>query len=72
MGISIEVDWEDIKDQIDDDDIKQECIDRDIDLSEFAELERDPRLEQIWLAYRGKEVPQVLADYLWDTIGKAI
>lgn len=32
----------------------------------------DHRLEQIWLHYRGKDVPQCLADYLWDTIGKAV
>lgn len=36
------------------------------------DMPSDPRLEQIWQACRGKDVPQVLADYLWDTIGKAI
>ena len=30
------------------------------------------KLEQIWLAFRGKDAPQCLADYLWATIGKAL
>lgn len=61
-------------------------IDVDVDLSEIdtedlsEELESrginafksNEALEQIWLHYRGKDVPKCLSDFLWNTIGKAI
>jgi len=69
-----------IQSELEDEEIITEVIERGLQ-DEFYEdfldtqdesLDDSAELEKIWLAFRDKECPQVLKDFIWNKHGKMI
>lgn len=73
MYVSVHVDLEDVLEDIDDDVLREFLANREKKVM-HGQLLEDERylLEQIWLHYRGQEVPRCLSEYVWRVLGKAI
>jgi len=72
MYVSVNVDPEDVLEELDDAELREVLAKREKKTS--GQLVEDERylLEQIWLHYRGQDVPYCLREYVWRVLGKAL
>lgn len=73
VSVDVDVDPEDVLQELDDDKLREILAKREKKVM-HGQLVEDERylLEQIWLHYRGTDVPHCLSEYLWRVLGKAL
>jgi hypothetical protein len=71
--VHVNIDPTEVLEDMDDDQLREELTRREKKIFNAQHVE-DERylLEQIWLHYRGQDVPYCLREYVWRVLGKVI